>query len=173
MEHQLALEDVTRQHLETYLQALLWTPASHGKLPSTSTVYQAVSMLRKSLRWCVRHGHLPSNPTAGWVFGRPAVGEKRILSRPELEAILNSPADTPLGLRDRALLGIHAELGLFGLDCEKLQLADVDLAAYTLRKLKLSPGLTEHLSRYLRQGRPALLTNPYERARSCHTGANP
>ena len=162
--HQLALEDLTRADLEKYQQHLLWSPAGHGKLPAAATVYQAMSMLRKFLRWCVRHGHLEADPTAGWVFGRPAYGEKRLLSRSELDTILNAPNDSPLGLRDRALLGIYAELGLFGIDCHKLKLSDVDLAAYRLRHLPLSPSLTEHLSRYLRQGRPALLTDPDETA---------
>ena len=164
IDNKLELGELTRAHLEKYQQHLLWNPAKHGKLPSASTVYQAMGMLRKFLRWCVKNGHLKTEPTAGWVFGRPAFGEKRLISRTELEAIFSSPDDTPIGLRDRAILGIYAELGIFGVDCHKLKIADVDLAAYRLSNLRLSPELTEHLSRYLRQGRPALLTNPEEQA---------
>jgi len=161
--HGLTLEQLTREQLESYLEALQWTPGPRG-LPSPSTVYQGMSMLRRFLCWAVSRGLLASDPTAGWVFGRPLRREKQLLSRSQLEAIFQSPLSTPVGLRDRAILGLFAEMGLYGTDCSALNLADLDLVGYRIRQLRLSAHLAEHLHRYLKSARPALLTNPSEKA---------
>lgn len=162
-ERNLKLEDVTRSALDAYVQALEWEPGPRGLL-SPNTVYQGAQMLRAFLRWACAHGHLAADPTQGWLLVKATARERALLTRNQLEAILNSTGQHPVGLRDRAVLGVAAELGLIGGPCERLDLADLDLANYRLGEHRLGAQLAEHLHRYTRHGRPALLTNPGEKA---------
>ena len=67
-------------------------------------------------------------------------------------------------MRNRAVPSAICELGLLSEACVKLNVEDLDLVAYRLTECRLSAGLAEKLERYLRLGRPALLTNPEETA---------
>lgn len=163
----LSLETLSPADLEAYRQHLLWTPGPRTKaLLSPNTVDQSLRMVRAFLRWLVRSGQLASDPSAEWILCRPpCLPAEPILSRAELEAILNRPdCTTPIGLRDRAVLGLMAELGFSARVCSRLNVADFDQAQGRLKGVTLSPHLNEFLCRYLHRGRPALLTDPAEPA---------
>ena len=162
----LALKDLTGSHLAQYREHLRWTPRS-GRLPAAATVYQHLRFVRAFLRW-----NCPEFADQ-MVLPRPQSRIRRLLSRRELEEALDRPDPKQnLGLRDRALLRVVAELGLKTPACRALN--DTQLCRQTgrLANLPLSPILLEVLLRYLERGRPALLRNSEQSALflNCHGG---
>lgn len=154
----------TLRHLERYHQHLIWQPGATG-LRSDNTISQILLMSRRFLRWLVKQGRLPEDCVKDWNFGPPSARPQRLLSRDQVQAILEAPcANTPIGLRNRAILSIICELGLMSRPCVALNLNELDLAAYRLAGRRLGAGLAEKLERYLRLGRPALLVRPEETA---------
>jgi site-specific recombinase XerD len=162
-EQSLALERISPRDLKKYHEQLLWVPGPRGAL-SQHFIHQGLGMLRIFLRWAVQNGLLSPDPTVAWVLGRARSREKRLLTRAQLDAILNEPDHEPLGLRDCAILGVFAELGLSAPACQSLDLADLDLVHYRLHRKPISPQLAECFHHYLKRGRPGLLTNPDETA---------
>lgn len=162
-EQSLALERISPKDLRKYHEQLLWVPGQRGAL-SQHFIHQGLGMLRTFLRWAVQNGLLSPDPTAGWVLGDARSREKKLLTRAQLEAILNAPGHEPLGLRDRAILGAIAELGLSAPACQSLNLADLDLVRYRLHRKPMSSQLAESSQHYLKHGRPGLITNPDEMA---------
>jgi site-specific recombinase XerD len=157
----VTLSQITPEIVNQYHERLLWAPGPR----SISTIDQGLRELRTFLRWAVRQGHLRPDPTVGWLLPKPQTREKKLLTRAQLEAILDeSPDNEPMGLRDRAILCVLAETGLSTTACQNLDLVDLDLAHYRLCRKPLSPRLAEHLQRYLRKSRPALMTDPDEPA---------
>ena len=82
---------------------------------------------------------------------------KRLLSLPDL--------GEPVGCRDRLALELLYVLGLRRSECEALELEDLDLGGAALRvrgkggherRLPMSPGFLQTLSRYLEDARPVL-----------------
>lgn len=113
----------------------------------------------------MHQGFLSPDPTAGWLLPKPIAREKKLLSQARLQKILNEcPGNDPLGLRDRVILSVLAELGFSTRDCHEMDLADLDLARYRLCRKPLSAQLVDHCQRYLAKGRPALLSDPDEPA---------
>lgn len=160
----LPLSQLTLQDLEKYHQHLIWQPGSQG-LRSDNTISQMLLMSRRFLRWLVEQGRLPEECVKDWNFGPPSARPQRLLSRDQVQAILEAPSSqTPLGLRNRAIFSIICELGLMSRPCAALNLSDLDLAAYRLAGRRMGAGLAEKLERYLRLGRPALLARPEEPA---------
>ncbi len=160
----LALNQITPQIVKKYHERLLWTPGPRGPR-SMSTIDQGLRELRTFLRWAVRQSLLSPDPTVGWLLPKAQAREKKLLTRAQLEAILDeSPDNEPLGLRDRAILCVLAELGLSTTACQNLDVADLDLVHYRLCRKPISPRLAEHLTRYLHKSRPALMTDPDEPA---------
>ena len=156
------LSQWTLQHLQEYHQQLVWQPGTKG-LRSDYTIFQILLMSRRFLRWLVEQGHLPEECVKDWRFGPPSARPQRLLSRDQLQAILDAPSPhTPIGLRNRAIFSTICELGLMTQACLELSLQDLDLATYRLAGKRLGAGLAEKLERYLRLGRPALLVRPEE-----------
>lgn len=146
------------------IEQLFWQPRSDGKFYSPHTVCQGLTMLRQFLRWAVAQGIWERHPFDQWTIGRASSKSQELLTRQQLQDILSKPAATPIGLRDRAILNLMAELGLSARALAALDLKSVSLDAHELNGQRLSALLGEHLQRYLRHGRPALLTDPGETA---------
>ena len=161
----LRLAEVLQEHFLAYQTQVNWDQGSRGLMPSPATVAQNLLAVRTFLRWATAKGQIDLDPTADWRLGRSITRPRSLLTRPQLEAILESPSSTTaFGLRDRAILSVMAELGLFSRACRTLDLSDLDLMLHRLRGKPLGPHLTEKLYRYVHRGRPALLTNPDEPA---------
>jgi len=166
---------VMPEHLAAFQRELAWAANGYGGLLSPSSQWQALSMVRQCLQWATRRGLLLVDPTRDLVLRTPSRPVLRLLSVAEVERLLEAPrATTPQGLRDRAVLGLLYGTGLRRGECQRLDLADVDLAQGHLlvrrgkggndRVLPVLPRLTETLQRYLAQGRPALVRQPQEPA---------
>ena len=160
----LDLKSLTRKQLDECQQWLLWKPRPNGKLFAPHTVHQGMRMLRQFLRWAATQGLCRPKLVDGWSFGRCLAREPLLLNRAQLESIIQAPGSHPIGLRDRSLLCVFTELGFTGNRCQQLDVSDFDPAKSELDGVSVSPILAEKLHRYLRQARPALLSDPAETA---------
>lgn len=167
--------DVAPVHLAAFQRELAWSPNGQGGLLSGSSCLQALLMVRQCLRWATARGVLLVDPSRDLVLRHPARSVGRVLTVAEVEQLLEAPdATSPHGLRDRAILDLLYATGLRRGECQRLNLADVDLAQGLVavrrgkggkdRLLPLIPRLAQSLTRYLTQGRPALAKSPQEPA---------
>jgi len=156
----LVLERLTGQDLKEYQDYLSWEAQSKdARFLAPATIDLHLRFVRAFLRECRPdfQEHL--------LLGRPQVRARSLLSRRQLDEALNRPDPRqPMGMRDRALLRIMAELGLFGEACAAFQVGDFSRPGAQLKGHPLSPLLHETLLRYLDQGRPKQTRNPDETA---------
>ncbi|MBI1917537.1 MAG: tyrosine recombinase XerC [Planctomycetes bacterium] len=100
----------------------------HEQSYAKSTIARRVAAVRSWCRFLCRQGVLTSNPALGLRGPRQDKKLPHFLTREDLLRLLETPpADTPLGLRDRALLESLYSAGLRVSELTALDLADVDL----------------------------------------------
>ena len=126
-----------------------------------------VSTLRRFYRHLLATGEIMADPTLG--IEPPPRPERfpKTLSEAQVEALLDAPdPDTPLGLRDRAMLEMLYATGLRVSELVGLKLFEISLDDGVVRvfgkgsKERLVPlgqVAVEWLERYLKKARPALL----------------
>ena len=154
-------KDLKPTDLTRYHQSLQWEPGPSGKLYSENTVNQALGVLRSYFRWCIGQGHLKVCPAAHLLTRRVPPKERSYLTPEQIRTILALPdLTTPLGLRDRAALGLMVEVQASPSSLSRLNLADFQpdtgallLQARKRRIISLASGLQADLERYLRLGR--------------------
>ncbi len=126
-----------------------------------------LSSLRRFYRYELREARIQSDPTAlldSPRLGRPLPGS---LSEQEVEALLGAPQiDTPIGLRDRAMLELLYACGLRVSELVGLALARLNLCQGAIRiagkgskerQLPMGELAQDWMERYLGGARPALL----------------
>jgi integrase/recombinase XerC len=154
----LALERLTRADVAEYLGFML----AHGY--DRSSASRKLSAVRTFLRREVRQGRLKTNPAAGVRGPRPDARLPGFITQPQMAEALAGEASGPAALRERAILETLYGSGLRASELCGLDLADLDLAADTVRvrgkgdKERIVPiGRAEHaaLERYLSLPRPA------------------
>jgi integrase/recombinase XerC len=138
----------------------------HEQGYARATIARRLAALRSWCRFLCRQGWLKGNPTDGLRAPRRERKLPHFLSVAEVCQLLEStPADTPLGLRDRALLETLYSAGLRVSELTGLNLGDVDLEAGVAlvrgkgkreRLVLLGPPAQEALRRWLAV-RPRLL----------------
>lgn len=155
------LAALTHAHLRRYLGFL----QSRGY--TRRSVARKLAAVRSFFRYLCRQERLDQNPAAG--VSTPKIGRQlpRFLHVPEVTAILERPRlDTPLGLRDRAMLEVLYASGLRVSEAVGLDLDAVDSSAGYVRvmgkrsKERIVPLGSEAISAvaaYLEAGRPRLL----------------
>lgn len=131
-----------------------------------STIERRVAAVKGFHRFLVRESITENHPTARLPL--PKVPERLpdVISIDEADKLLGQPfADSPLGLRDRAIIEVLYGSGLRVSELTGLDLTDVDLAEGFVRvfgkgrKERLAPvaGLASHaLEAYIAHGRPGL-----------------
>ena len=167
----VAVHQVRFSHLEAFQAQLLWTQGSDGQLFTANTVYQAVRMVRAFLRWAVQQGHVPEDPTCGWILRRP-VTVRRSVSPDEVRRLLRAlDTDSLSGVRMRAMVAVLVGTGVRTGELQRLILDDVDLEASTItvrlgkvRTLPLAAELMDIVATYLVHARPRLASRPEEGA---------
>ena len=126
----------------------------------------SISRRLAAIRSCLRFSLGPASvPDAALSPGRP----RRLPDAPkaaEIEALLElADGDSPLALRNRALLELLYSCGLRSAEVVGLDLADVDFERETVhvrgkgrkeRVVPLGEEAAHHVARYLRDGRPEL-----------------
>lgn len=98
-------EKATPEWLDLYTQQRAWARHSRGGLYSANTLDQERRVLRHFYRWAFGQGLMTANPTQHWILPRPVQPERNILTRLQVQQILNLPdLTTPVGQRDQLLL---------------------------------------------------------------------
>ncbi len=130
---------------------------------AASTRARAQSAISRLLAFLRGEGALANDPLAE--LGRPRRGRKvpRVLSTQEVTMLIEAPDESPLGIRDRAILEILYAAGLRVSELTALRLSDLQLESRACRvqgkgrreRLALLGEPAVHwLSRYLEEVRP-------------------
>ncbi|HUG53139.1 MAG TPA: site-specific tyrosine recombinase XerD [Vicinamibacteria bacterium] len=132
---------------------------------SARSVARAVHALRGLFRFAVREGRLQADPMENLRAPRAFTALPRYLTPSQVEALLVAPdVETPLGIRDRAILEVLYATGLRVSELVRLEPADLDLEVGILtamgkgRKERIVPLGAEArrwVKRYLEEARPA------------------
>ncbi len=156
-----AVPGLDRRSLEQLVRNLM------GEGRSPRSVARAVACFRGFYRFLVRTGHRAESPAADLQAPRAWTTLPTFLSVEEVDALLAAPdVSQPRGLRDRALIEVLYATGLRVTELVSLKPQDVNLESGYLtttgkgRKQRLVPlgdEAASWLTRYLAEGRPALL----------------
>jgi integrase/recombinase XerD len=135
--------------------------------PRASTQARLLSSLKRFYRFLLRERRIAADPTARLDPPKRVPRFPKSLSEADVEALLVAPeVDSPRGLRDRAMLETLYATGLRASELVRLKLVEVALDMGVVRvfgkgtKERLVPLGEEAaawLTRYLAEGRPALL----------------
>lgn len=140
---------------------------------AASTVRRRVASLRSFLRFLTREGILEANPFPPRLRAPAAMPLPKALSYDEVVRLLEAASgDTPMGLRDRALMELLYATGMRVSECLSLSVSDVELGSGLLRvrgkggKYRLLPmgdDSADWLRRYVNESRPKLVRRKRER----------
>ncbi len=155
-----ALHRVERVHVRAFM-----TELQQGDYKRTSLARKLAS-LRAFSRWAQRQGYMQNDPTIGVVTIKQEERLVKFLREPEIETLLESPDDSPDGLRDRALMELLYASGIRAGEAHELDVQDMDLDEAEIRirhgkgdkeRVALMGGMAVRTMRdYLRNGRPIL-----------------
>jgi integrase/recombinase XerD len=140
--------------------------ARHADSRAT-TSNRRLAVFRRYFRWALREGRVVADPTLRLLAARKPMRVPHSLSEAQVEALLAAPdVDSPLGLRDRAMLELMYASGLRVSELVGLKSVYVSLADGALRitgkgrKERLVPFGEESrawLVKYLAHSRPTIL----------------
>ena len=160
-ERSTALDAAQEHDLHAYMGTRL---ADKGKATSAN---RRLTVFKRYFRWALRERRVTTDPTLRLSPARQALRVPKTLSEQQVEDLLAAPeVDTPLGLRDRAMLELMYASGLRVSELVGLQAVHLSLADGALRvtgkgsKERLLPfGDEAHawLRRYIDAARGALL----------------
>lgn len=156
----LALCEVGEAELLAYMANRL--PGSRA-----TSSNRRLTVFKRFFRWALREGLVAADPTLKLLSAKRLQRVPKILSEAQVEQLLRAPdVDTPLGLRDRAMLELMYASGLRVSELLGLRTFEVSLSDQVLRaqgkgdKERLLPFGDEAdgwLRRYLAEARPAIL----------------
>lgn len=143
-----------------------WLALEHQRTAAT-TLNRRLSTLRRFFQWALRIGLCEADPCLFIVAAKRPLRVPKTLSEGQVDALLAAPdVDTPLGLRDRAMLETLYATGLRVSELVAVGLLDVDLNQGVLRvahgkgdKARVVPMGAEAahwIDEYTRVARPAL-----------------
>ena len=157
----VALDAAQEHDLHAYMGARL---ADKGKATSAN---RRLTVFKRYFRWAVRERRIAADPTLRLSPARQALRVPKTLSEQQVEDLLAAPeVDTPLGLRDRAMLELMYASGLRVSELVTLRVFDMSLNDGVLRilgkgnKERLVPFGGEArrwIERYLKDARPEIL----------------
>ena len=161
-----SLEACTRADLQDYLGQRSRKATDGGSGHKARSNARLLSSLRHFYRALVREGRIEVDPTL--LVDAPKLPRSlpKALSEAEIEGLLRAPGDTPLGLRDRAMLELMYATGLRVSELVGITAAQVNLRQGVLRvvgkggKERLVPlgeEAAHWLARYVADARPLLL----------------
>jgi integrase/recombinase XerD len=164
--HASSLARCGREELFRYLGERGVKGGTSGKGFKARSNARLLSSLRHFYRAMVRDGRIAADPTL--LLDAPKLPRSlpKALAESEIEGLLRAPAETPLGLRDRAMLELMYASGLRVSELVGITAAQVNLRQGVLRvvgkgnKERLVPlgdEAAHWLNRYVAEARPALL----------------
>jgi len=126
-----------------------------------------LTVLKRYYRWALREQLIDSDPTLKLLAAKPPLRSPKILTEHQVEALLQAPnIETPLGLRDKAMMELMYASGLRVSELVKLRLFEISLPDQVVRvmgkgdKERLVPfgDVAKHwIETYLREARTSLL----------------
>ncbi len=147
-------------------ELLAYADTRHASSRS-STVNRRLSVWRRFYSWAIQEGLATVDPTLRMLSARQALRVPKTLTEADVERLLQAPdTDTPLGLRDRAMLELMYASGLrvselVGLPSTSLSLSDGALRVMGKgareRIVPFGQVASDWLARWLREGRAELL----------------
>ena len=99
----------------------------HRRGCGARTLQRRLSACRSFYGWLLGHGRIVANPAAGLRGPKAPRKLPKVLDPDEAKALVETPTDAPLGLRDRALLELFYSSGLRLSELCGLRWAQVDL----------------------------------------------
>ena len=159
----IALPDAREADIDAYLAHL----HTREPRPRPTTLRRLQAAQRRFYRWLIEQGRRNDDPLLN--IQPPVLAERfpKTLSELNVEALLAAPdTNSPLGLRDRALLELLYATGLrvselVGLKLFSLSLDDRVVRTFGKggkeRLVPLGEVAADWLTRWIREGRPALL----------------
>ena len=163
----LAAADVACSVLNAQeLDVQAFIQARHAQGVKAVSSNRSLSVLRRLYHWALREGRVTTDPTVRLLAAKRPLRVPHTLTQEQVEALLQAPNDSLLGLRDRAMLELMYASGLRVSELVGLQVHHVDLHAGVLRtegkgrKERLVPFGQEAqiwLQRYLQSARQAIL----------------
>ncbi|MDB5885101.1 MAG: tyrosine recombinase XerD subunit [Polaromonas sp.] len=157
---QRRLDDCSEYEINAYFSF------RHAVTKATSA-NRCLTVFKRYFRWALRENLIAADPTLKLSSAKQALRVPKVMSEAQVEALLSAPeADTPLGLRDRAMLETIYASGLRVSELVGLKTFHVSLNEGVLRVL--GKGSTERLVpfgqvarewivRYIAEARPAIL----------------
>lgn len=163
----LHTRDSTRLDQATTADIQAWFAARHAT-SRASTANRRLATLRRYYTWAVRQGLIQRDPCLELKTAKQPTRFPHTLSEHQVEDLLHAPdINTPLGLRDRAMLETLYATGLRVSELISLNILDVSLTEGIVRvtlgkggKDRLVPvgAEAQHwIESYLSQARPALV----------------
>ena len=107
----------------------------HGASLSPVTMGRKLAAVRSYGSWLCRVGTLQSNPARAIRNPKAPQNLPRFLSEPEIKSLLESPDDSDLGRRDRAILELLYATGVRASELTGLDTDTIDLDQRTVRVL--------------------------------------
>ncbi|OUM01028.1 site-specific tyrosine recombinase XerD [Variovorax sp. JS1663] len=156
-----ALDAALESDLQAYMGARL---TARGKATSAN---RRLTVFKRYFRWAVREHRIAADPSLRLVPAKQSLRAIKTLSEKQVEDLLAAPeVDTPLGLRDRAMLELMYASGLRVSELVALRVFELSLNDGVLRVL--GKGSKERLvpfggearrwiERYMHESRPAIL----------------
>lgn len=140
---------------------------------AVSTVARRVSAIRSFFSYLVQEHHLEEDPTEGLELPHVPRSIPRVLTTEEIDELLEQPArsDTPIAMRDRAMIELLYATGMRVSEMVTLKLGDLNLSTGDIRcigkgnrerVLPLSATAVDALREYLEQARPHLAESAQE-----------
>ena len=160
------LASARRADLQAFLAARSTAGGTSGRGYKPRSNARLLSCLRHFYRWLLREGGIGEDPTLLVEAPRLPRSLPKALSEAEVEALLGAPPDTPLGLRDRAMLELMYATGLRVSELVGITAGQVNLRQGVLRvvgkgdKERLVPlgdEAAHWLTRYVGEARPLIL----------------
>lgn len=155
-----ALDGTVEHHLQGYF-------AERHAGTKATTANRRLTVLRRYFHWALRERRIAQDPTVRLQAARQPLRVPKTLTQAQVEALLDAPeVDTPLGLRDRAMLELMYASGLRVTELVTLKTWNLGLNEGVLRVLgkggkeRLVPFgevARQWLERYLRDARGAIL----------------
>ncbi len=138
----------------------------HAATKATSA-NRRLTVFKRYFRWALRERLIQSDPTLKLLAAKQPLRSPKILSEAQVQSLITAPDnDTPLGLRDRAMLELIYASGLRVSELVGLKVHHLSMSEHVLRtfgkgnKERLVP-FGEHasdwLTRYVREARPDIL----------------
>lgn len=160
-DHRRAMRQVGNSEISQYLLRL----KREGLGPRS--VARHLSAVRGLYRFLLREGWLRRDPTEQLETPRLPQRLPRTLAFEEVAALIESAdPDSPVGLRDRALLELLYATGMRASECNALRIEDVNLSAgYVVvtgkgsrqRLVPVGAQALHWIRRYLKEARPAMV----------------